>query len=261
MQRLLWLAAAALLLTSCLSTSGGHIAPARAIGAPPAPVVVHAAELPPGASTFSLVQKAGTAAPWLEALVAALLERRGWSSARAAGADVALDVSAGDWTSTRKSGLDFPTSGVARQVAIRLMADQTSWEAEMTSFAHTYPGREGILRLALSAADELPLAASPSAESRALAALGADFVLLPVEGETLSPVLVGVEPGSAAAGAGWRPRDVLVAVAGTPTAGAGWREVAARLGAAAATPIAVEIERDGKPYSTTLVPRRASSAD
>jgi membrane-associated protease RseP (regulator of RpoE activity) len=254
MRPVLWLSPVALLMAGCLSTSARHIAPSAVIGATAAPVVVHPADVPAGASTFALASTEGSATPALRNVVTGLLERRGWSAAPREAADVVVDLSAGEWSRANKNGRDFPTPVEERRLAIRLQAPDSAWAAEMHSASHAYMGPEGVLRLALSAADQLPGAAQPSRESRALTALGADFVVVDGTGSGPSAVLIGVVPGSAAASAGWRPRDILVTIGGQPIAGAGWREIAARLGAATTAPLQVEVSRDGKPYLTYLVP-------
>jgi len=110
--------------------------------------------------------------------------------------------------------------------------------------------------LGLALADRLPSPQAASAERAAVDRLGTDFVMILDVEQRLVPVVLAVRPGGVAERAGWRARDRLLSVDGTPTTADSWRGIAGRLAAAESRAIEVELLRDGERYLTFLVPAK-----
>lgn len=294
-----------ILAGGCSSSASRPVRPVDLFGSngPPSRLAEHDLRLPPDAGTFALVARAETLPPELEPLVAALLERRGWSRVEPAdpsalrvaltgrfafegetprtpdggsgrsqmtfnpsssGSGDVLTRTSGDWIesgSTRGPRQRFNLLGVRLRGAeaagpawevqtwIHVAAPLAASRPEIAAF-----DRAATPRLVAALADRLPAAPVLSAERRALDRLGADLLVVPSAGGETLPVVLSVAPGSAAERAGWRPRDVLVEVAGAPVSGAGWSAVARRLAVAESEPVRVELTRAGERYLTFLVP-------
>lgn len=299
MRTLSLVSSVALLALSCSSAPPPRVSPSAAVGTLSTPVRVRAANLPPG-STFAFGERPAEAPPQLEALVAGLLERRGWRAEPAGGADVLVEVGRGErldpgrsrgaaargddrgggaahqmtfnagpggsegdilhreQAGSRSPGIPPPDWAYgAKSLEVQLVsASGGNWSAETWAESPRLVEEPSWLRLVLSLADSLPRASVPSPEAAAMVRLGVDFLALPgsgADGSTLV-VLAGVEAGSPAEHAGWRPRDLLVEIGGQPTDQTHWRQIAAWLAAAEREPVAVELLRAGERFRTYLVP-------
>lgn len=158
--------------------------------------------------------------------------------------------------SVSTGGVGFVRDGAVRrlEVAATMPQDDDLWSGLVWVHALRAEYVDDLNDLALSLADRLPAPAHASAAREAVNRLGTDFVTVLDPHRQLEPILLEVVRGSAAARAGWQPRDVLVAIDGEPTEGLSWARVADRLVAAESRPVEVELLRDGERYLTFLVP-------
>ena len=168
--------------------------------------------------------------------------------------DVLYRNHAGRSVSTGGAGFVRDSAVRRLEVAASMPQDDDLWSGLAWVHALRAESVDDLNDLALSFADRLPTPKHASVARATAGRLGTDYVMILGTDRRLVPVLLGVAPGSAAARAGWQPRDVLVSIDGEPVAGRSWTQIAERLAAAESRPVEVELLRAGERYLTFLVP-------
>lgn len=152
-------------------------------------------------------------------------------------------------------GFIGPMRAVRRlEVAASVASDDSAWRGLAWIDAQRGDYLDDLNDLALALADRFPAPTTASSERAAVDRLGTDFVTVLDTEQRLAPVLLAVAAGSAAARAGWSPRDLLLEIDGVSTSGMSWRTVARNLAAAESKAVEVELLRNGERYLTFLVP-------